>query len=93
MKLKDDLQKLFGLLNDGYKITATHISWEKTRKPELAVEVKLRKNKKNIILSSSQEKCVSHVIHLFSIPHIEDDNADFVYVDDNNKYGAKFQEE
>jgi hypothetical protein len=86
MKLKDDLQKLFGMLNVGYKITGTQFSWDKTRKPETIVEVKLRKNKKNIVFSSSQEKCVSHVIHLFSIPHIEDDDADFVYIDDTNKY-------
>lgn len=74
------------MLNGGYKITEIHFSWDKIRKPQTIVELKLRKNEKNIVFSSSQEECISYVIHLHSIPHVKDDNADFVYIDDTNKY-------
>lgn len=84
--MKNDLQKLFKLQNENYKIIEIQFSFNKTRKPQNIAKLKLKRNDEKITFSSSQEEFISYVSHLHSIPHTEDDDADFVYIDNPNRY-------
>ena len=79
------------LINDGYKIVGTHISIEPKISKNVA-EVNLKKGQEEITVTSSEKNFFWHVVHLYSIPHVEDDGSDFVYIQDTNKYW-KLQEE
>jgi hypothetical protein len=80
------LQKLFRLFHDDYRIIEIRHSFEKTREPQFIVDLKLKKNDETVAFSSSQEECISYLVHLHGIPHIEDDDSDFVYIEDTNEY-------
>jgi len=84
--LKNDLQKLFKLLDENYRIIEIQFSFDKARKPQNIAKLKLKRNDEKITFSSSQEEFISYVIHLHSIPHTEDNDADFVYIDNPNRY-------
>jgi hypothetical protein len=84
--LSKDLQRLFELKENGYRITEIHISVDKQRTPNERADLVFEKDDKKVNLSSSEEELFSYVIRLHGIPHIEDDGSDFVYIDDPNKY-------
>jgi hypothetical protein len=84
--LENDLKKLFKLLNENFRIVEIQFLFDKAKTPQMIAELKLKRNGETITFSSSQEECISYLVHLHSIPHIEDDDADFVYIDDTNKY-------
>ena len=86
LKLKNDLQTLFKLQTENFRIIEIQFLFDKTKTPQMIVKLKLKRNEETIDFSSYQKECVSYLFHLKSIPHIEDDGADFVYVDDGNKY-------
>jgi hypothetical protein len=84
--LENDLQRLQRLRNEGYRLTEIHISFNKEKTPSEVAELFLKREQEEIVMSSSEPELFSYVIHLKSVPHIEDDNADFVYVEDGNRY-------
>lgn len=84
--MNGDLEKLFELLHKDYKITSIHISINKKDEPHELAELSFEKDDKVVNLSSSEEKLFSYVIRLHSIPHIEDDGSDFVYIEEPNRY-------
>lgn len=81
-----DLKKLFRLIDENYRIIEIVIAFDKSKEPKTTVNLKLRRNNEVITLSSSQEEFISYVIHLQNIPHIKDDDADFVYIEKPNDY-------
>lgn len=60
--------------------------YDKAKKPSLTATVTLKRNGKIQTISSSEEDFFSYVSHLHSIPHIEDDEGDFVYIDNPNQF-------
>ena len=80
------MKKLFKLLNENFRLIEIQFLFDKAKTPQMIAKLKLKRNGKTIAFSSSQEKCISYLVHLHSVPHIEDDDADFVYVEDTNKY-------
>lgn len=85
-ELETDLQRLFNLLDNGYRIVEIDFTFDKNKEPQMVVDLKLTRGDETLPLSSSQGEFISHVGHLHSIPHIKDDGADFVYVEDSNRY-------
>lgn len=81
-----DLERLFQLKKEKYRIKEIQIQFDKTKKPQLTATVTLERNGKVETISSSEGDFFSHVSHLHSIPHVEDDKSDFVYIDDPNKF-------
>ena len=84
--METDFQKLQRMRNEGYRIVAITISFQSGEKPSEVVELTLKREHEEIVLSSSEPELFSYVIHLHSIPHIEDDGSDFVYITDTNRY-------
>ncbi|MCD6240602.1 hypothetical protein J7K27_03640 [Candidatus Bathyarchaeota archaeon] len=89
--MKNDLQRLFKLLDENFRIIKIEFVYDKSKTPQMVANLKLKRNNEEITFSSSQEDCISYLFHLKSIPHIEDDGSDFVYVEDLDKY-FKLQE-
>ena len=81
-----DLEKLFRLKNEKYRIKEIHIKFDKAKEPNLTVTVTLERNGEILTFSSAEKDCVSYIIHLHSIPHIEDDEGDFVYIDNPDAF-------
>lgn len=81
-----DLEKLFQLTKEKYRIKEIHIQFNKTKEPKLTATATLERNRKVETISSSEEDFLAYVSHLHSIPHIEDDEGDFVYIDNPNKF-------
>lgn len=81
-----DIQGLQRLRNEGYRIVKIQIFLNKEKKPSEVAKLTLKKEQEEIVLSSSEPELFSYVIHLKSIPHIEDDDSDFVYVEDTGRY-------
>jgi len=84
--MESDLQKLHRLLGEGYKLIEIHFSFDKSKEPQELFELTLEKSNNEILISSSENELISYAIHLHSIPHIDDEGSDFVYVEDTNKY-------
>jgi len=84
--VESDLQRFRRLKKEGYKLTEIRISFNKERKPSEVVDLTLKKERKEIVISSSESELFSYAIHLHSIPHIDDDDSDFFYVEDTNRY-------
>jgi len=76
-----DLEKLFRMKNENYKIKKIEIRVGASKKPQETVTVTFERNGDVQKISSSEEEFCSYVVHLHSIPHIEDDGADFAYID------------
>lgn len=83
-----DLQKLFKLLEEGFRIIQIQFSFDKNRSPQQIVEMELKRGDERTTLSSSDDELISYAVHLHSIPHFEDDDSDFVYVKNTGKYFA-----
>ena len=86
MNLLRALEKLFQLKKRKYKIKETIISFDKAKEPSLTATVELERNDKVQTISSSEVDFFSYVSHLHGIPHIEDDDSDFVYIDNPNQF-------
>lgn len=84
--VESDLQKLQRLRNEGYRLTQIQISFNKEKTPPNVAELTLRRKEEEIVMSSSESELFSYIIHLHGIPHIDDDDSDFVYVEDTNRY-------
>jgi hypothetical protein len=85
---QNDLQSLFKLYDEKYRIIEMHFSWDKEREPQTIIDLKLQKDNKIIDFSSSEETFIAYAIHLHSLPHVNDDGSDFVYIEDAEKYFA-----
>jgi len=81
-----DLERLSQLKKKKYRIKQIRIEVGKTEEQSETVTVTLERNGKGQTISSSEEDFCSYVIHLHPIPHIEDDESDFVYIDDPNRF-------
>lgn len=81
-----DLERLLQLKDEKYRIKETEIKVDNARGPKEIATVTLEKNDDIQKISSSEEDFFLYVIHLHGIPHIEDDESDFVYVDDPNEF-------
>lgn len=57
-----------------------------TKEPHETAKVTLERNGEIETMRSSQEDFFSYVIHLHSIPHIENDDSDFVYIENPNQF-------
>lgn len=84
--MENDTQKLQRLRDEGYRITKIQILFNKEETPSETMQLTLKKEHQETVLTSSETELFSYVIHLKSIPHIKDDNADFVYIEDTNRY-------
>lgn len=84
--MKGDLEKLFRLKKANYRIKEIHIEFDKAKKPSLTATVTLGRKGKTQTISSSEEDFFSYVSHLHSIPHIEDDEGGFVYIEKPNDF-------
>lgn len=84
--MESDLQRLQRLRNEGYRLVEIRISLNQEKKPSELAELVLKKEQEEIVISSSEPELFSYVIHLHSVPHIEDDDSDFIYVEDTGRY-------
>jgi hypothetical protein len=84
--MEADLEKFHRLRNEGYRLTKQEISVNQSTSPSEVVKLTLKKNDKEMVFSSSDPELCSYVAHLMSVPHFEDDDSDFVYVKDTEKY-------
>ena len=83
----DDLEKLSQLLEQNHRIMSITVHVEKKFEKQVeTVTVKLEKNGTSLELSSNENDFCTYVSHLHKIPHIEDEDSDFVYIDDPNHY-------
>jgi hypothetical protein len=85
-QMESDLQKLLRLIGEGYRIIEIHFTFDKSKEPQELFELTLKRNDNEILISSSENELISYAIHLQSIPHIDDEGSDFIYVEDTNKY-------
>lgn len=81
-----ELEKFHRLKKDGYRLTQIKTSVNNSSTFSEVVTMTLKKQDEETVFSSSDPELCSYASHLKSIPHFEDDDSDFVYVKDGNKY-------
>jgi len=83
-----DLENLLRLKDKKYRIKKieVNVKVDKTKKTTETATVTLERNGNIQAISSSEECFCSYVSHLHSIPHIEDDESAFIYIDNPNEF-------
>lgn len=83
-----DLENLLRLKDKKYRIKKIEVNVKvaKTKKTTETATVTLERNGNIQAISSSEECFCSYVSHLHSISHIEDDESDFIYIDNPNEF-------
>jgi hypothetical protein len=76
-----DLEKLFKLTKQGYRITNIELRLNQNKEPYYFSKIMLKKRNKTKTMISTEDNFFFYVSHLQSIPHIEDDGSDFIYID------------
>lgn len=81
-----DYDRFFELIQNGFHLNKMHIKVSRINEFNKVVNLEFKRNGEVMVFSSSDEDLFNYIIHLHPIPHIEDDDSDFMYIEDTIKY-------
>jgi len=84
--MRKDYDRFFKLIGNGFRLTKMHFKITKINGFHEEVNLEFKRKEEVVAFSSSEKDLLNYVHNLHTIPHIEDDDSDFMYIDDPDKY-------
>jgi len=84
--MDSDFDLFFELLDQGYRLTSIHISVSKINGTKEEAKLTLTSEDDSVLITTSEKELFEYIIRLHPIPHIDDDDSDFMYIEDPDRY-------
>lgn len=84
--MDSDYERFFELLNEGHRLSNIEISITKINGHKEEAKLTLISKEHSVSINTTENKLLNYVNRLHAIPHIDDDDADFMYIENPTKY-------